>query len=266
MQNKLFTWLILILSVILVPVCFVFFFRFLKRYWPVPKHCYELKPIFKELDTTYRKWDLAGGVFFVFFGFAGGYFSWLLCRTLCAWRVSSLVGEHLLFPKHGICLLPAVPGAIVAGGACTLILYKVLLKSKFTEFACYGSLKLGVNSIKLIISFLFIVFSCWFLASLLTINTYMVMSNENVQYSSLTEIGNKTYQYSDIESISLTKDIKSQFKTEMYIKIQFYDGNIWKSADTEELSNIRAKNIADYLAKKTNLTINHNTIERSKTP
>ncbi len=264
MQIGLSKLLALLLFVIIAPVCFVFFFRFLRRHWPVPQKCKELMPISSELESKYRKWDLLGGLFVIFLGFAGGYVTWELCRALCSWRAGFFVGEHLLFPRHEICLLPAVPGAIFVGGAGTLILYRIFLKSQFAEFACYGSLKLGINVIRLLRSMLFVLFILCFIATILTINNYMILSYENIQSSSLMSLNKRTYQYSDIKSIDFVTDIKNQFKTDMSIKILFNDGYIWNSDNTEELSNDRAKIIADYLTEKTNLQINHSTINRSE--
>jgi len=65
----------------------------------------------------------------------------------------------------------------------------------------------------------------------------------------------RTYQYSDVKSVEHIIKIKNQFKKDNFINIFFKDGNIWSNANTEEISNARAKNIVNYLAQNTNLKI-----------
>ena len=72
----------------------------------------------------------------------------------------------------------------------------------------------------------------------------------------------KIYQYSEIKSIDIVTKTKNRFKKNMFVEILFKDGNIWNSANTEDLSNEQAKLIADYLAQKTNLQISHKVIKR----
>lgn len=255
MKNKWLAYIALFLLAIILPVCTVYLFRFLQRCWPVPQNCKKLIHTFDELNKKYHKWDLFGGLFMIPLGFIGGYASWELCRALCAWRATFFVGEYLLFPKHGICLFPVVPGAIIFGGVGVLISYKILLKSQFSEFACYGNLKLGINVIRLLKFMLVISSIFWFAGIALPFDTYMILSHKNIKYNCLMGFNERTYQYSDVKSVEHIIKIKNQFKKDNFINIFFKDGNIWSNANTEEISNERAKNIVNYLAQNTNLKI-----------
>ena len=256
MQSNWPAYFGLFLLAIILPVCLVYLFRFLQRRWPIPPKCRELKGALDSLNMKYRKWDCLGGLFAIGFGFMGAFASWKLCVVLCSWRAALLTGDHLLFPKHGICLLPAVPGAIVTGVLGSLLVYKLLLKSRFAEFTCYGNLKLGIN----VIPFLrLMVIACavfWMVGLSLPVDTYAVLSQHELQYNDLMGFGRRTYRYSDIQSIDRIVKVKSRYKKEVSIKIIFKDGNVWHSADTEELSNDRAETIAGYLSRKTTLPIN----------
>jgi hypothetical protein len=262
MQSNWTAYVTLFLMAIILPVCLVYLFRFLKRRWPIPQKCRELKGAVDALSMQYRKWDYLGGLFAIGFGVVGAFASWKLCSLLCSWRSMLLVGDHLLFPKHGICLLPAVPGAIVMGVVGSLVSYKILLRSRFAEFACYGSLKLGIDVIPLLRLMVIISFIFWLIGVALPFDTYAVLSQNELKYNELMGFDQSTYRYADIKSIDQVVRIRNRFKKDVSIKILFKDGNVWHSANTEELSNDRAVIVSDYLSQKTNLPINQKIFRR----
>lgn len=262
MKNNWIAYLALFSLAILLPVGSVCFFRFLQRRWPVPRHCRESKPGFEALKRRYSKWDLLGGLLGVLFGVMGAYVSWLLCRNLCSWRSGFFTGDHLLFPKHGICLLPAVPGAIAAGVAGSLISTKLLLNERFGEFFCYGSLKLGIDVIRLLRVFAVGAAFFWIAGIVLPVDTYMILSPKEIQYNCLLGFGDNRHQYADIEAIEQVVDVKSRFKKDFSIRLFFKDGSTWNSAGTEELSEERAKVVSDYISRKTNVPIQQHVVRR----
>lgn len=251
-------WLVLI-GLLLLGMGLLFF---LKRLFPIPRAARDSGASWRELEKRYRKWDVLGGVLGILFGVAGGYASWWVCRTSCAWRGQGLEGEHAVVPHAGMCLIPVVPAAIATGIAGAWILLHVLLRSRFQELAAYGSLKLGIHTTRLLGVMFYVCAGLTGLGMLLTVDTYMALSDQKITYNPFFGVKERVYSYADIASIQQVFDVKSRFKTDVTVKIFFKDGNVWKSGNTAELSREQAQAMVGYVQERAGVPVRKKTIER----
>lgn len=251
-------WLVLI-GLFLLGMGLLFF---LKRLFPIPQAARDSGAAWKELERQYRKWDVLGGVLGILFGVAGGYASWWVCRVLCVWRAHGLEGDHVLVPHAGMCLIPVVPAAIATGIAGAWVLLHVLLRSRFQELATYGSLKLGIHTTRLLGAMFFLCAGLTGIGMVLTVDTYMALSDRDLMYNPFLEVKERVYPYADIASIQQVFDIKSRFKTDVTIQIAFKDGEVWKSANTAELSLEQAHTMAAYVQERAGVPIQKITLKR----
>ncbi len=263
MKNGWIIYVIIFALIIILPLGTAYFFLFLKKIFQIPKSCKDFTDSAKELQKKYKKWDLLGGLLFVVFGFAGGYLGWWICHNLCLWHASDLAGEFVLFPKKGLCLTPSVPGGIAFGILATWISLKALLTQKeFAELECYSHLKLGFNTTKFTNSILGICAILAMIGVILPFNCYMILSEKGITYNPLFGFKEHSYEYSDIEKVTEHTFIKNRFKKDISVKIAFKDKKKWNSANTEELSNERAKRIANYISSHSGLNLEK--IERKR--
>lgn len=237
-------------------------FFFLRKLFPLPQAVRDSGASWKGLEKRYRKWDLLSGALGVLFGVAGGYASWWFCRALCAWRAQGLEGVHVLVPHAGMCLAPAIPAAIATGIAGALGLLHILLRSRFQELAAYGSLKLGLNTTRLLGAMFCLSAALAGIGMVLTVDTYMALSDRKLAYNPFIGVKERVYSYADIASIQQVFDIKSRFKTDITVQIAFKDGEVWKSANTAELSGEQAHAMVSYVQERAGIPVQKKTIER----
>ena len=256
MENNWIVYLIFFLLILILPLCAMYFFLFLRKILPIPERCRDLTNSAREFEKKYKKWDILGGLFFIIFGFAGGYVGWWICHNLCLWHASGFTGNFILFPQKALCLMPSVPASLAIGLAGAWISLKLLLKKEdFTELECYSYLKMGFN-VKKFLAW------CFSACAILTIvgiilpfNCYMIVSEDGLTYNPLMGFKEQSYQYSDIEKVIQHTFIKNRFKKEISIKIEFKDEGKWSSENTEELSNEKAKKVVVYISRRSGLKI-----------
>jgi hypothetical protein len=229
--------------------------RTLFKKLPLPETLRQSSASITELEKKYRRWDLTGGFMAIVFGFAGGYAGWWLCHRLCAWQAGTFSGVHILVPQAGICLLGALPAAFITAIAGPWLTMKKILGHRFGEFKQYGSLKMGFDVPRLL-CYMLIFFSVLTpIGILLPYNTYMVASDKGLKYNTLFGIFEHRYRYSDIRALQKIVDVKSAFKTDILLNIQFNDGNTWKSGNTAEMSNEQALALIEYLSRRSGTSV-----------
>jgi len=256
MSNSWGGYLLLFSLAVILPVGAVFFFRFLGRIFPVPERCYRLAgSSLRELEKKYRKWDFLGGLVGIAIGGAGGYGSWWLCRTVCAWRATSFTGDFVLVPQKGICLAPAVPAAIALGIAGAWVFLRLLLGERFHELACYSHMKLRLNTNRLLAWMFAVCFVLAVMGTALPLDTYMVASQDGLVYNTFLGFGCHRYTYADIAAVQQKTNVKSRFKKDITVTIRFRDGETWMSGNTQELENDEAIRLAAYVGQRAGITI-----------
>ncbi|MCK9274073.1 MAG: hypothetical protein M0P57_03180 [Syntrophales bacterium] len=244
-----------VLILLLLFLLTLIFILSLKKIFPVsPAHEKYADSISKR-EREYKRWDYFGSVAGIISGLAGGYLSWLMCRLACAWRAGNFIGDHILIPQKGICLLPAVPAAIAAGIAGARLILRLMLKSRFSELEMYGSLKFGID-IRRFLRLIFIAcLALTFLGIALPFNTYMVISEQDMRYNSLTDFSERRYEYSDVASIELVRKEKGFYKKDLFLEIHFKDKEIWKSENTAELPDRHVKILAEYISERAQVSV-----------
>ena len=247
-----------ICNILLIACIILVMFGFLlalKKMFPLPPDILHSADSFRALDRLYKKWDFFSGVAGIIFGVAGGYVSWWVCHVVCAWRASGLDGDYVLVPQKGICLMPVVPAAIATAVVCSLLLLRIILKSRFHELERYGSLKLGMHTRALLNAMAIVCTILALVGIALPFDTYMIMNEQGVRYNSLTGFREHSHDYTDIVSIQEIVRVKSSSRQEVSFVIHFSDGEVWNSDDTAELSQRQAEGIAEYLRGRTGLTV-----------
>src|SRR6056297_487958 len=248
-------WILMISLVIILPIVTVYIFKQIARLIPIPQKYLAYRSHFGELRKKYHKCDLLGGLL----GFAGlclgAWSGWFICRLLCSWRSSGMAGVYVLAPSWGICLFPSVPLGIATALVVGTLSMKLILKERFQEMECYAHLRMGFNVTVFNKYFLYISILLSIVLTLLPLNTYMVITEDEVRFNPLLGLTENVYSHSDIREVQEHHYIKNRFKTDITVILEFNDGREWKSGDTQELPNEKAVEIAKFLSRQSGIEL-----------
>ena len=256
MNTSWLTFLLIAVGVVIIPCAIILLFMFLKRALPIPEECRKQAGSIKELEKKYWKWDLLGGLFCIIFGFGGGFIGWWVCRALCAWHSADLSGRFVLFPQKGLCLMPSVPAGIALGIVGTWISMRLLLnKKQCAELECYSHVRMGFHVNRFLGYFLSLALVLTMIGMFVPANCYMTLSDHELRYNALFELTEHRYTYADVQRVTQKTLIKSRFKKDIFFCIQFQDGEVWKSGNTQELANAQAKEIAAFVSQQAGVSL-----------
>src|SRR5262245_33987944 len=101
------------------------------------------------LRSKYVKWEFAALIPFFTFGGIGGYLTyqgliWVFHHSL----PQNGENRYLMLPEEVFFMLPAIFIAPFLGAIPTDLLYRLLLRKNYAEFALYGSMSSGLDSRK----------------------------------------------------------------------------------------------------------------------
>src|SRR5215475_5394714 len=165
---------------------------------------------FDVLSSKYSKWDLAALIpFFAFSGLGG----WLLFQGLI-WIFHHSIpqnGEnrYLMLPAEAFFMLPAIFISPFLGAIPTDLLYRLLLRKNYAEFALYGSMSSGLDSWKVFkfLSILVLVPSMTF--TVLAMDCYARFTDDQIITNRYWGLGEIAHNYNQITMIRFVRFIEA---------------------------------------------------------
>lgn len=175
------------------------------------KHSPDSAKTLEELTAEYSGWEKAASALLIVFVAAIGLILWKALNLLSTLQLSYVdKGVYFISQPPVIWALPSLFLAIFLSVIPLHYLYRKLLGVKrYAEYTEYGNQKFGVNSLKLLIYMGYIIIPICLAFTILSLDHYARINKSSVAINRFFSIGETEYDFSQIQSIELTKSFKA---------------------------------------------------------
>jgi hypothetical protein len=188
------------------------------------------------LRSKYAKWEIAALIpFFSFSGVSGYLIFQGLIRIFHHSVPQSPENRFLMLPDQYFFMLPALFAGILSGAIPTDLLYRLLLKKRYAEYALYGNLKAGFDGWKVVKFLAVLILIPSLIFSTLAMDCYARFTDDRIITNRYWGFGETTYNYNQItriKSVRLIKAPNGNIVENPYHIVHFNNGEIWSTRNT----------------------------------
>lgn len=219
---------------------------------------------FDQLAKEYSKWEMFALVPFFIFTPSIGFLIWYFLDLLSTNIISTLGESVYVFPP--ITAVWALPAIFMSTFLATIPMHYLYLgllgKQRYSEYSEYGNLKHSMDSWKVLRYMAFVCVPVCIAFSSLALDSYLRVTEDTFVANDLLSLGEREYNFDEIQSIELTKSFKApngNIVHRSYYAIEFKDGYVFEFDNS--LSGVgfeQQQEIISYITKKSTALVKVN--------